>query len=480
MTGRREPPRNPGKPDKRNRPDKREGHGRDDAPRDKARASFELPASFQVALVGRPNVGKSALFNRIAGGRKALVHDRPGMTRDVLETNVRTDAGRVYRLVDTGGLDLDASEGFAAWTSDRALTAVADADLLVLVLDGVAGLLPEDQRVAQRLRHLGKPVIVAWNKVDTREAQERQTEATRLGFERIVPVSAIHGAGLDDIIEAIEASLPEDLDPETRVSPLALAILGRPNVGKSSLVNALCGADRVMVSEVAGTTRNPVDVLLTRGGHHYLLVDTAGIRRKGKTTDPVEKLSVVAARKSIDRAQVAVVLFDAQEGITAQDATIAGYAEESGRAVLLVANKWDLVAEDQQRVRNLRRDVKERFNFVKGAPFLEISSLTGKGVGRILTEADALAKRFAIRIPTGELNRHLQRAFDAQQPRGRSGRDLKIRYAVQVASEPPLIRLFADRSEPLHFSFERFLQNRLREKWALDGVPVKFTVGAGS
>lgn len=451
--------------------------GREEAPRGKERPSIELPASFQVALVGRPNVGKSALFNRIAGGRKALVHDRPGMTRDVLETNVRTDAGRVYRLVDTGGLDLDASEGFAAWTSDRALTAVADADLLLLVLDGVAGLLPEDERVARRLRLLGKPVIVVWNKVDTREAQERQTEATRLGFERVVPVSAVHGSGVDELVETLEAALPEDLDPETRVSPLAMAVVGRPNVGKSSLVNALCGADRVMVSEVAGTTRNPVDVVLTRGGRHYLLVDTAGIRRKGKTVDPVEKLSVVAARKSIERAQVAVVLFDAGEGITAQDATIAGYAEESGRAVLLVANKWDLVADDPQRVRNLRRDVKERFGFVKGAPFLEVSSVTGKGVGRILSEADALARRFATRIPTGELNRVLQRAFEMQQPKGRSGRDLKVRYAVQVASEPPLVRLFADRSEPLHFSFERFLQNRIREKWALDGVPVKFTVG---
>ncbi len=448
-------------------------------PRPKARGSVEAPASFHVVLVGRPNVGKSALFNRLAGTRKALVHDRPGMTRDALEANARTSKGRPYRLVDTGGLDLDAAGGFAAWTRERALDAVADADLILFVLDGAAGLLPEDERIGARLHALGKPVVVAWNKADTREARENETEATALGFDPVVAVSALHGTGADELDEAIGALLPPDLDPETRVTPLSIAVLGRPNVGKSSLVNALLGADRVMVSDVAGTTRDPIDVLLTRGGRSYLLVDTAGIRRKGKTDDAAEKLSIVAARKSLEKAQVAVVLFDAGEGITAQDATIAGYAEEAGRAVLLAANKWDLLETDPERARALRESVRERFAFVRGAPFLSLSCKTGRGVGRVFAEADALARRFATRLPTGELNRLLQRAFQAQTPKGRSGRDLKIRYAVQVAAEPPLIRLFADRSEALHFSFERYLQNRLREKWPLDGVPVRFVVKPG-
>ena len=412
----------------------------------------------------------------MSGTRRALVHDRPGMTRDALEMRAETPSGRAYTLVDTGGLDLDAAGGFAAWTRDRALAAVADADLIVFVLDGVAGVLPEDERVGARLHALGKPVLVAWNKTDAKKAAESLPEAFALGFPRVVGVSALHGDGLDELLSAVEEALPADLDPETRTEPLPVAIVGRPNVGKSSIVNALSGADRVMVSEIPGTTRDPIDVRLSKGGHEYLLVDTAGIRRKGKTTDSAELLSVVAARKSIERARIVVIVFDASEGITAQDATIAGYAEEAGRGLLLVANKWDVVERDVERTRALREDAKRRFVFLRNAPFLAISAKTGRSVSRILAEADGVAKRFATRMPTGELNRVLQKAFERELPKGRSGRELKIRYAVQVASEPPLVRLFADRAEALHFSFERFLQNRIREHWKLDGVPLKFVV----
>jgi GTP-binding protein len=434
------------------------------------------PRPFRVVIVGRPNVGKSALFNRLAGSRRALVHDRPGMTRDALEMPAKTSGGRRYVLVDTGGLDLDAAAGFAAWTSERALSTVADADLLLFVLDGVAGLLPEDRRLAAKLHTLGKPVVAVWNKIDTRAAAEAAAEAHEIGFPEVVEVSALHGTGQDDLDALIEKRLPPDADPETRTGPLPVAIVGRPNVGKSSLVNALVGAERVMVSEIPGTTRDSIDVLLTRGGRHYLLVDTAGMRRKGKTTDSAEKLSVVAARKAMERARVAVVVFDASEGITAQDAHIAGYAEEAGRALLLVANKWDLVETDRAAASALREEVTRRFSFMRGAAFLRVSATTGRGVGRILPEADALARRFAARLPTGELNRLLRKAFDRQPPAGASGRELKIRYAVQVRSEPPVVRLFANRAERLHFSFERYLHNRLREAFPLDGVPVRFEV----
>lgn len=434
---------------------------------------------FTAVLVGRPNVGKSALFNRLSKSRRALVHDRPGMTRDALELDVAAEDGRPFRLVDTGGLDLDAPDGFAALTRDRAFAAVADADVLVFVLDGAAGVLPEDSRIGQRLRILGKPVVVAWNKVDRKDASESENEASELGFDESFPVSALHGHGTDDLLAAIEARVPADVAPGTRTEPLAITVVGRPNVGKSSIVNRLVGLERVMVSEVAGTTRDPIDVRFSRSGRDYLLVDTAGIRRKGKTTDVAEVLSVVAARKAIARARVAIVVVDAAEGVTAQDLTIAGYAEEEGRGLLIAANKWDLIEQEPERGKALRQEAERRFVFARGAAILPVSARTGRGIGKLLAEADALAARMRTRISTGELNRVLQRAFERQTPRGRSGRDLKIRYAVQVGSEPPRIRLFADRDEPLHFSFERYLQNELRSRWPLEGVPVKLFVRSG-
>jgi GTP-binding protein len=431
---------------------------------------------FRVVLVGRPNVGKSALFNLLTKSRRALVHERAGMTRDFLEGSAETTGGRRFDVVDTGGLDIDAAGGFAAWTTERAFAAVADADLLLFVLDGAGGLLPEDRRLAARLRVLGKPVLAVWNKIDTRRAQDAAAEAHELGFETVVETSALHAVGLDELLEGIETHLPPGVPGEKGEPPLSVAIVGRPNVGKSSLVNALLGKERVMVSDIPGTTRDPIDVTVTRHGHTYLLVDTAGIRRKGKTDDPAEKLSVMAARRAMERAQIAAVVFDASEGITAQDAHICGYAEEAGRAILLLANKWDLIEKDRDRAKALTHEVKERFVFARNAPFVPISAKSGRGLGKILDEASALARRFATKIPTGELNRVLQKSQEREQPRAKSGRPLKIRYAVQVRTSPPLVRLFTDRGEPLHFSYERFLQNRIREKWDLDGVPLKIIV----
>jgi GTP-binding protein len=439
-----------------------------------------MSALRRVVIVGRPNVGKSALFNRLAGSRRAIVHDQAGMTRDSLELEVKTGNGKPYLLVDTGGLDLDADAGFAALTSERAMSAIGDADLLLLVIDGAVGVLPEDARIAARLRVLGKPVVVVWNKADVKTAVEGESEGHTLGFPDVVTVSALHGIGAGEIDDIIERFLPEELDPETRTQPLSLAILGRPNVGKSSLVNAMLGTERVMVSDVAGTTRDAIDVRLTKGGREYLLVDTAGMRRKGKAHDAPEVLSMVSGRKALERARIAVLVFDASEGVTAQDATIAGMAVDAGRGIVLVANKWDLIEKDRDAVQNLREDVKRRFVFARRAAFVPSSAKNGRGVAKILVEADAVAKRFTTKFTTGELNRVVEKAAQVQCPSGRSGKPLKIRYVVQVASNPPLIRLFCDRAEPLHFSFERYLQNRIRDKWDLDGVPMKIIVKAST
>lgn len=434
----------------------------------------------RVVLVGRPNVGKSALFNRLAGTRRALVHDKPGMTRDALEMETRTASGRPYTLVDTGGLDLDAGAGFAALTSERAMSAVGDADVLLLVLDGAAGVLPEDARIAARLRILGKPVVAVWNKADVKAATEGESEAHTLGFPDVVTVSALHGIGAGDLDDVLDRYVPEDLDPVTRTEPLSVAIVGRPNVGKSSLVNAMLGKERVMVSDVAGTTRDAIDVRLTKGGRDYLLVDTAGMRRKGKAHEAPEVLSMISARKAVERARIAVLVFDASEGVTSQDATIAGLAVDAGRGIVLVANKWDLVEKDPGAVKNLKEDVQRRFVFARRAPFIPVSAKAGRGTTKVLAEADSVARRFGTKLGTGELNRIVEKAARMQDPSGRSGKPLKIRYAVQVGSGPPLIRLFCDRAEQLHFSFERFLQNRIRDKWDLDGVPMKIVVKAST
>jgi len=430
-----------------------------------------------VAIVGRPNVGKSSLFNRYAGRRRALVLDTPGITRDRIVEEVTVEGRRVL-VVDTAGLDPDAEAGLPAAIQAQARAAVAEADAILFVTDAQSGCLPEDEAIARALRRTSKPVTLAVNKMDRPSHAARMADFYKLGIERTRAVSAEHATGAWDALEELVAALPPAAEAEVARDDTAvrIAIVGRPNVGKSSLVNALVGADRVMVSEIAGTTRDSIDVRLSRGGREYLFVDTAGIRRKGKTTDSAELLSIVASRKAIDRARLVVIVFDASAGITAQDATIAGYAEEAGRGVLLVANKWDLIEKDAARVSGLKEDAKRRFIFLRKAPFLPLSATTGKGVQRLLPEADALAKRFTTRMSTGELNRLLQKSYEREEPRGRSGRNMRIRYAVQVAAEPPLIRLFADRTEPLHFSFERFLQNRIREKWNLNGVPLKFVV----
>ena len=436
---------------------------------------------FSVVIAGRPNVGKSALFNRLVGRRRSLVHDLPGMTRDVLEVEAELPDGRRYRAIDTGGYDPAAAETIPREVRDRALAALRGADLIVLVVDASAGILPADLQTARAARETGVETIVAANKIDRREGSEGESEAWELGFGEVYGVSAEHALGIDELIEAIAARVPPAADssgqPEAEAREIALAVVGRPNVGKSSLVNALLGRERAIVSAVPGTTRDSVDALLEHEGRTIRLIDTAGIRRKGKTERGPEVLSVVQARKRIADCDVALLVLDAAEGPGAQDATVASYVQQEGKGLLLVGNKWDLAGEaGEGRAKEFRASVEEKLPFARWAPILLTSAATGRGVSRLLPAVERVAENRRRRIPTGELNRVLGRALRDKPPRSASGKRLKIFYVAQTGAAPPTITLVASRAEALHFSESRRIENLVREAADFEGSPIRISV----
>jgi GTP-binding protein len=453
--------------------------------------SGESPREFRVVVAGRPNVGKSALFNRLLGRRRSLVHDLPGMTRDVLETEAHLPDDRVYRLVDTGGFDPEGKEPIPRAVRDKALAAIRGADLVILVVDASAGLLPGDRAAARAARHAGADTIVAANKVDRKDGSEGEVEAWELGFPEVYGVSAEHGIGVDDLKDAIgqrltsaSAKAPADLSAVALAeakAEIALAVVGRPNVGKSSLVNALLGEERAIVSETPGTTRDAVDAVLVERGRRFRLVDTAGIRRRSRTERGPEVLSVVSARKRIEEADVALLVVDAQQGLTAQDATVASSAYEAGKGLVILANKWDLAGRPGEgAARQFRLAVDDGLPFATHAPLLFVSARTGRGISRILEAAARVAGNRRRRISTGELNRVLGRALRDKAPRTASGKPLKIFYVAQTGSAPPTFTLVANREEALHFSESRRVENILRKAADFSGVPLRISVRARS
>jgi GTPase len=437
---------------------------------------------FRVVVAGRPNVGKSALFNRLVRRRSSIVHDQAGMTRDVLEADASLPPdGRPYRLVDTGGYDPEGREKIPAAVRDRAVAAIRGAHLVLLVTDASAGVLPGDRAAARVVREAGAPCVVVANKIDRREGQEGEVEAWELGFPEVYGVSAEHDIGVDDLQAAIgehlTASGREGAPAADARDEIALAVVGRPNVGKSSLLNALLGEDRAIVSEVAGTTRDSVDAVLEAGGRTFRLVDTAGIRRRGRTEQGPEVLSVVQARKRIEECDVALLVIDASEGPTGQDAAIAGYASEAGKGLVLVANKWDLASQREEGTADdFRRALASQIPFARFAPILLVSARSGRGVSRVLPTAAAVAENRVRRISTGELNRILGRALRDKAPRAASGRTLKVFYVAQTGSAPPTFALVASRAEPLHFSEERRVENLVRESAEFAGAPIRIKV----
>jgi GTPase len=423
-----------------------------------------------IAIVGRPNVGKSTLFNRLVGRRRALVHDLPGVTRDRLYGTVAFERWQAT-VVDTGGFEPQPTSDLVAGVRDQVMTAIVEADVVVFVVDGRDGLTPLDEEIATVLRKSQRPVIVAVNKVDTTALESALAEGFRLGFPRVLPISAEHGRGVAELLETARDLAPSAVI-DTADEGARVAIVGRPNVGKSSLVNAVLGHERVLVHELPGTTRDAVDTPVTFRDRRYLLIDTAGIRRKGRVSVALEKLAVVMALKSLERCQVAVLVLDASEGVTAQDAHIAGYADEAGRATVVAVNKWDLVPPGLVRKADVVGQIYERLPFLEYAPVCFTSAVKRHGLDELFDQVDRVVAEAHKRVAAGELLTILRQAVE-RRPISARGIPLRIQSAQQVGVSPPTFALRVNLPGELHFSYQRYLVNSLRHAFGFAGSPIR-------
>jgi len=428
----------------------------------------------RIALVGRPNVGKSTLFNRICGRRQAITDGRPGSTRDRNYAQVEWQ-GRPFEVIDTGGLLLGTDDPLLGPATHQAELAIAEADVVLLVVDARDGLLPDDEAIARRLRRDGKQVHLVVNKVEDRD--QDTNEFSRLGWGEGTLISAEHGQGVGDLLDAALEGLPRVEASAEAKPPVSVALVGRPNVGKSSLLNRLVGSERAVVSAVPGTTRDSVDELFERRGRRYRLVDTAGIRRVRLLKENVDHVSVVLARRAIGRADVAVVVLDAESGLREMDATIGGEVVDAGAGVVVAVNKWDLASERGLKERRFAESVRDDLKFLPWAPVVFISAKSGRGIGTLLEAVDRVAAARTSRVTTGELNRVIARAADLHVPRPAKGNQpVKILFASQIGTAPPTFALKINAVGDLHFSYLRFLENRIREAFGFEGTPIRLKV----
>ncbi|HET7767423.1 MAG TPA: ribosome biogenesis GTPase Der [Chloroflexota bacterium] len=435
-----------------------------------------------VAIVGRPNVGKSTLFNRLTGQRRAIVEDLPGTTRDRLYGDVEW-SGRAFTVIDTGGLELSPSTDMMSAVANQVGVAIDEADLILFGVDSVDGITAADEEIAQLLRagqvagSKGRrkvPVIVIAGKADNQERRDAANEFYALGFEDVVPVSALHGANSGDMLDLILSKLDQAPQYESEEDDrLKVAIVGRPNVGKSSLLNKLLGQERVVVSDVPGTTRDAIDTEVDYAGRSIVLVDTAGIRRRGRIEPGIEKYSVLRSERSVARADVILLLVDATEMVTAQDLHIAGDIEREGKGVVLVVNKWDLIEKDTHTIQAYLEEVGREFNFMRWVPTVFISALTGQRVHRVLDEAIAVEAERQKRIATSQLNEVVERAVTEHPPQTHKGKQLRVFYATQASVAPPTFIFFVNDPNLVHFAYERFLENTLREAFGFRGTTVR-------
>ncbi len=429
-----------------------------------------------VAIVGRPNVGKSMLFNKLTGQRLSIVEDTPGVTRDRLYAPCEW-RGRKFDLVDTGGIEPGTDSEILLFMRQQAEIAIQNATVIVFVCDIQTGLTSSDQEVASMLLKSGKPVVLAVNKMDSTGAANPDIyEFYNLGLGDPVAVSAVHGHGTGDLLDECYQYFPETDEEEEDEDIIKVAIIGKPNVGKSSLVNRILGQERVIVSDMAGTTRDAVDNYFENQYGKYLFIDTAGMRRKSRVDDRVEKFSVLRATMAIERSDVCLILIDANEGVTEQDTKVAGLAHEAGKASIIVVNKWDAVEKDDKTMDKMIKDVRRDLSYMPYAPILFISALTGQRVDKLFGAINDVANQAAMRISTGMLNEVLSDATARVQPPTDKGKRLKIYYMTQVGVKPPHFVVFCNRAELFHFSYQRYIENQIRATFGLSGTPVKLTI----
>jgi len=431
-----------------------------------------------VAIVGRPNVGKSTLFNRLIGKRKAVVDDQPGITVDRLYGEVQWK-GHLFTVIDTAGLSTLENSSSQETLTNQIMFAIDEADLILFVTDGKDGLNEEDRFIADLLRRSGKPLVLVVNKIDNPgKAPLILAEFYNLGIERLYPISALHGIGTEELLDRIVESLSF---PQTTLEgkvdekeAIRVTIVGRPNVGKSTMINKILGFPRVHVSPKPGTTRDPVEVYFERDGHRFCFIDTAGIRRKGRIKERIEKIFVGKALESIDNSDVAILLIDAQEGVTDQDLHLGGYIQRAGKGCVIGINKWDAIADkSQQEIKNLLARIKERFKFLDYAPIIPCSALTGKNIARFFPAIEKVYQQYTTRIGTGVLNRALEKIVEKHHPPMTSGKQIKFYYITQPSVAPPTFVIFCNRPEDVHFSYERYLVNQVRSMFNLNHTPIR-------
>ena len=429
-----------------------------------------------IAIVGRPNVGKSTLFNKLIGQRMSIVDDTPGVTRDRIYAKGEW-LDHEFMLVDTGGIEPDSKDVILSQMREQAQLAIDSADAIILVVDIKTGVTASDESVAQMLQKSGKPIVLCVNKCDRLGDDPPEIyEFYNLGLGDPIAVSSVHGHGTGDLLDAVFEKMPDEKAEESDSDLLKVAIIGKPNSGKSSLINKILGEKRMIVSDIAGTTRDAVDSMVARGEKQYLFIDTAGIRRKSKVNDNLERYSVLRAYMAVDRADVCVIMIDAEEGYTEQDSKIAGYAHEQGKACVIAVNKWDLIDKDGKTMQEFTKKLEVDFSFMSYAPFVFISAKTGQRIDKLFQLIDYTSEQNARRISTGKLNELLSYATARVQPPSDKGKRLKIYYLTQPSVKPPTFVCFCNNKELFHFSYQRYIENQIRDAFGLDGTPIRFLI----